>query len=128
MSTGYSGPRCDILGPKLPDCNSDIGINLAGIVDWSTEWPFIDIFKSSRDWISQNFISYVWNTNTIQSLSSNGYPTSLLPNQKLGSMLLRDLRVCKYIYTYTYCLYLYLLYIYLLLLYIFIFIIIYIYI
>ncbi len=90
---GYSGPNCDVLTSKLPDCNADVGINLAGVVDWSTEWPFIDIFKSSRDWISQNFISYTWSTETPQSIGSNGYPTKLLPNQKLGSMMLRDLKV-----------------------------------
>lgn len=30
-----------------------IGTNLNGISDWSTEFPFIDLFKSSRRWITQ---------------------------------------------------------------------------
>ncbi|MGF1536827.1 MAG: cellulose-binding protein [Elainellaceae cyanobacterium] len=30
-----------------------LGTNLTGIADWSTQMPFIDAFKSSRPWISQ---------------------------------------------------------------------------
>ena len=30
-----------------------LGTNLAGISDWSTEVPFLDAFKSSRQWITQ---------------------------------------------------------------------------
>ena len=30
-----------------------IGTNLGGIADWSTEVPFLDAFKSSRQWITQ---------------------------------------------------------------------------
>jgi len=30
-----------------------LGINLAGIADWNTELPFVDVFKMSRPWISQ---------------------------------------------------------------------------
>jgi hypothetical protein len=30
-----------------------IGTNLAGISDWSTEVPFLDAFKSSRQWLTQ---------------------------------------------------------------------------
>ena len=30
-----------------------LGINLAEVVDWNTELPFLDMFRSSREWISQ---------------------------------------------------------------------------
>jgi len=33
-------------GPRL-------GINLAGPCDWNTELPFVDVFRLSREWISQ---------------------------------------------------------------------------
>lgn len=33
--------------------NARLGMNLAGINDWSTELPFVDLFKMSRPWISQ---------------------------------------------------------------------------
>lgn len=32
---------------------SSIGTNLAGIADWSTQFPFLDSFKSSRKWFTQ---------------------------------------------------------------------------
>ncbi|MGZ9275476.1 MAG: cellulose-binding protein, partial [Nitrospira sp.] len=32
---------------------SPLGINLSGVVDWSTEYPFVDVFRMSRRWISQ---------------------------------------------------------------------------
>ena len=34
----------------LPAANARLGINLAGIADWGTEFPFVDLFKQSRAW------------------------------------------------------------------------------
>jgi len=36
-----------------PDANPRLGINLAGPADWMTELPFVDVFRTSRPWISQ---------------------------------------------------------------------------
>ena len=33
-----------------PTANARLGINLAGVVDWGTEFPFVDLFKQSRAW------------------------------------------------------------------------------
>src|SRR4051812_10808025 len=30
---------------------TSLGMNLSSIVDWSSEWPFCDAFKTSRPWI-----------------------------------------------------------------------------
>lgn len=30
-----------------------LGMNLGGIADWSSEWPFADAFKTSRPWVEQ---------------------------------------------------------------------------
>lgn len=40
-------------GNALPNSISPLGVGLNGITDWSSELPFIDIFKQSRDWITQ---------------------------------------------------------------------------
>ena len=32
---------------------SRLGINLAGLSDWNTELPFVDVFHLARAWISQ---------------------------------------------------------------------------
>jgi hypothetical protein len=38
----------------MPDpAHSRLGINLSGLVDWNTELPFVDVFRLSRRWISQ---------------------------------------------------------------------------
>ncbi len=38
---------------SYPNSNVPLGINLAGIDDWTTQWPFVDAFKISRPWVSQ---------------------------------------------------------------------------
>jgi hypothetical protein len=32
---------------------SRLGMNLNGPADWNTEYPFVDVFRLSRQWISQ---------------------------------------------------------------------------
>jgi hypothetical protein len=36
-----------------PPAKSRLGMNLSGPADWSTEHPFVDVFRLSRQWISQ---------------------------------------------------------------------------
>ncbi|EAZ91749.1 cadherin-like domain-containing protein, partial [Crocosphaera chwakensis] len=54
-----------------------LGTNLNGIHDWSTQVPFIDRFKSSRQWITQT--DGVWDTNEdeLLDLDANGWVKSL---------------------------------------------------
>ena len=90
---GYAGSSCSNRVRKPNDCTNDTGINLAGIADWSSEWVYVDLFRSSRAWISQNFFwNTPWSTGVYQNLSVNDYPRALLPNQKLGAMMIRDLQ------------------------------------
>jgi hypothetical protein len=61
-----------------------IGINLAGISDWMTEMPFVNLMHNARTWMTSN-IAYVdggqnkWDTGLIDSIpkDENGYPLSL---------------------------------------------------
>lgn len=40
-----------VLNKKVtPTANAKLGINLASVADWGSEFPFIDIFKQSRIW------------------------------------------------------------------------------
>lgn len=39
--------------PRRTEAETRLGINLAGASDWSTELPFVDVFRLSREWISQ---------------------------------------------------------------------------
>jgi hypothetical protein len=54
---GCGGPAAPVVagGPDAPKparrVTATLGMNLAGVVDWSTEWPFVEIFKTSRPWM-----------------------------------------------------------------------------
>lgn len=55
----------------------NIGTNLGGISDWSPAIPFIDAFRSSRSWITQN--SKIWDTKEsyLLDVDANGWIKSL---------------------------------------------------
>lgn len=48
-----AAPSPQEVAAAPPATTLAVGTNLAGISDWSTEVPFIDAFKSARDWIPQ---------------------------------------------------------------------------
>lgn len=54
-----------------------LGTNLNGISDWSTQYPFIDYFKNSRDWITHE--EKIWDTKERAKLNldENGWVKSL---------------------------------------------------
>lgn len=65
--------------PIGSNARSPLGINLSSWNDWSTEQPFIDLFKTSRAWITQ--APGVWDTGEESSLdvNANGWVRSLPP-------------------------------------------------
>ncbi len=58
---------------------ADFGINLDGPVDYGTEFPFVDLMKTSREWISQR--EGTWDSKEPLDVDGNGYVKSLLPGQ-----------------------------------------------
>ena len=42
-----------LAGQAAPLAQPRLGMNLAGPSDWMTELPFVDVFRTSRQWISQ---------------------------------------------------------------------------
>lgn len=58
-----------------------MGMNLAGIVDWTREWPLVDVFKPSRAWreIGPGPFEY----------DANGYPR-LKPGQSVETLMCRE--------------------------------------
>ena len=63
----------------LPTRSKYIGMNLAGIAYWTTQFPFVDIMKDSSTWSSRND-SGAWG-NPITALTKDGYPASLASGQ-----------------------------------------------
>ncbi|MFH1194364.1 MAG: T9SS type A sorting domain-containing protein [bacterium] len=66
------------------DCKLSIGTNLSGVVDWTTEIPFVDMMHTSREWYTQNS-EWVdggnndFNTGFINQIpmDENGYPLEM---------------------------------------------------
>lgn len=65
-------------------CRLQIGTNLAGPADWGSEWPFANIMKFSREWISHNAEwipggENAWDTDVMDQipLGDHGYPLAL---------------------------------------------------
>jgi len=61
-------------GPAAPS----IGINLSGVADWSTSWPFVDAFRTSRSWISQQQ-GAAWGKGPALDLDDRGWVRRLEP-------------------------------------------------
>lgn len=65
--------RTELLSQPSP------GINFAGPVDYSTEQPFVDVFRLARKWISQRN-GGGWGTGPELAVDQNGYVTRLEPD------------------------------------------------
>lgn len=74
-----------LITAAQPDpCKFNLGTNLAGPVDWGSEWPFVNIMKYSRTWITFNS-EWVengvnpWDTDVLDSIpcDADGYPLQL---------------------------------------------------
>lgn len=83
LTSRQSGPA-----PKPRDTSAfKIGVNIAGVSDWSTQFPFLDVFKMSREWVTQCDDTSIENTTTKcgwsteeqakLNLDANGYPKTL---------------------------------------------------
>ncbi len=64
---------------KLNPAQSLLGMNLSGIADWNSELPFVDVFKTSRPWISQSK-GHAWGQGPALDLDENGWVKKLLPD------------------------------------------------
>lgn len=62
-------------GPAQPR----LGMNLNGPADWNTELPFVDVFRLSRDWISQRQ-GASWGQGPQLALDAHGWVTRLEPD------------------------------------------------
>lgn len=56
-----------------------LGINLAAPCDWNTELPLVDVFRFSRDWISQKQ-GAKWGLGPAIEIDSHGWVKSLPAN------------------------------------------------
>ena len=66
-----------------------MGINLDMVNDWSTEWPFTDLMRASRRWISQRE-GASWGAGGPLALTSDNWVASLEPGQFATTILFTD--------------------------------------
>lgn len=59
-----------------PVSGQQIGINLAGLHDWNSELPFVDVFRLSRSWVSQEE-GKPWGHGPPLQLDNKGWVTTL---------------------------------------------------
>ncbi len=69
---------------------SPLGTNLAGVNDWSTEIPFIDVFRMSRELTSGS--AQAWADGRKLDLDPRGWLKSLAPGQEARSIMLNGSR------------------------------------
>lgn len=74
---------------SYPNSHSPLGINLNGVVDWTTQWPFVDVFKISRPWIPQRQ-NYPWGQGGPLQLTPEGWIASLEPGQFAETVMFAD--------------------------------------
>ena len=93
-NSGTGGAKTDskpfsinVFGATPTVTRSQIGTNLAGIADWSTEIPFVDMFKTSREWISQRQ-GAKWGEGGKLNLTPEGWIASLAPGQFAEAIVL----------------------------------------
>lgn len=67
---------------------SPLGTNLAGIADWSGDYPFINIFKASRPWLSGT--ASTWDDKRSVNVDAQGWVKSLQRGQIVRTVLLTD--------------------------------------
>ncbi len=78
-------PR-DVLSGGPWNENSPLGTNLATFADYATEQPFIDLFRSTRDWISGT--DSTWDDGRPFDLDEHGWVRSLAPGQTAKALVL----------------------------------------
>lgn len=71
---------------SIANDNSPLGTNLSNVVDWSTEWVFVDAFKMSRTWTSQQD-GLAWGQGGPLDLDDNGWVRSLHPGQSADALM-----------------------------------------
>lgn len=78
--TDRSGIQLAKGDPNRPNARSPVGVNMSELVDWTTQWAFVDAFKISRAWIAQKQ-GASWGQGGTLKLTPEGWIASLEPGQ-----------------------------------------------
>lgn len=64
--------QAEETGSRPPVSRPRLGMNLSGPADWNTELPFVDVFRMSRPWVSQQK-GQPWGRGPALELDENGW-------------------------------------------------------
>jgi hypothetical protein len=79
-----------IVADEAPAAGAALmGMNLAQITDWSTEWPFVDMMRMARLWIPQRE-GAAWGEGGPLALTSDWWISSLETGQYATTIMLND--------------------------------------
>jgi hypothetical protein len=68
-----------------------LGVNLTDVLDYSTEWVFVDVFKHARPWVPQTTAwDSPWDTGQPLATTPAGWPL-LAPGQAAATLMLFDI-------------------------------------
>ena len=82
--------------PVVADAGGAVAVNLAGIADWSTQAPFLDLMKTSRPWIGHladrsGVVAY-GDLAEGGYLDTGGWPMTIPPRlSSIGTLILTDM-------------------------------------
>jgi hypothetical protein len=97
LRTLATGALCATVATALPgraaaDPPFPMGMNLAGIADWSSEIIFVDAFKSSRPWSSQKDVpGAAYGSGGPLDLDARGWPRKLADKQFAEALIYMDI-------------------------------------
>jgi hypothetical protein len=78
--------------PRGPQgTGSAIGVNLVYQAYWSSQQPFIDLFKGASNWLPQHKDGWEWDTGEPLDLDPQGWVRRLRPGQAAGVLMVRGL-------------------------------------
>jgi hypothetical protein len=100
-SASAAGELADATrGAPRRNQRSALGINLDGVKDWSSELPFVDVFKLARAWISGTASEYADRRQL--DVDAHGWLRALLPGQLARARVITDveLRAGTYVVLY----------------------------
>ncbi|HQU74706.1 MAG TPA: hypothetical protein PLG66_20535, partial [Calditrichia bacterium] len=80
-----------LFSTAMPGQQAPLGMNLGGVVDWSSQLPFVDVFRSARNWIPQQVDGGPWDTGEQLNVDSLGWIAALDSGQAAGTLMTRDL-------------------------------------
>lgn len=78
-----------MLQCQNPASRSPLGTNLSPLDDWENEFPLLDVFKTSRAWISGS--QTAWSDGRALDLDARGWVRSLQPGQIARTLMFWDL-------------------------------------